>query len=107
MDSQKIIEQLLGYAANELRPPAVWSESKDDVGAAVNYPFRLSERAVEYAEESDNGDVEWRFVCSRLKVGAVTRNEDSEEWGRLLVFLDDDGREHQWSMPMEMLAGDG
>ena len=25
----------------------------------------------------------------------------------MLAFKDSDGREHQWSIPMEMLAGDG
>ena len=29
------------------------------------------------------------------------------EWGRLLEWQDDDGKMHQWAMPLELLEGDG
>lgn len=76
---------------------------------AVKYPFRLTDKALEFAEEPDEeeGEVEWRFVCSRLAIVATTRSETSEDWGRLLVFKDGDEVEHAWSLPMDMLAGDG
>lgn len=48
-----------------------------------------------------------KWICSRLDVLAITRNENGEEWGRLLGFKDRDGRYHEWAMPMEMIAGDG
>ncbi|HVN89191.1 MAG TPA: DUF927 domain-containing protein [Candidatus Binataceae bacterium] len=76
------------------------------INDAVKFPFRLTESAVEYADEHE-GEIDWRFVCSHLEIAAVTRNEDSESWGRLLKFQDDDGRWHTWAMPMELLAGDG
>jgi len=47
------------------------------------------------------------WVCSPLKVSAMTRDAQGSEWGRLLVFPDRDGREHRWTMPMRMLAGSG
>jgi len=72
----------------------------------VRHPFRLTDIAVEFAEEKD-GSTDWQFVCSRLEVVAATRGETGEDWGRLLKFLDRDGNVHEWSMPMEMLAGDG
>jgi putative DNA primase/helicase len=37
----------------------------------------------------------------------MTRNTRSENWGRLLSFRDADGVQHEWAVPMEMLAGDG
>ncbi len=47
------------------------------------------------------------WICSPLTVAAQTRDPQSSEWGRLLVFDDNDRREHRWAMPMRMLAGSG
>jgi uncharacterized protein (DUF927 family)/5S rRNA maturation endonuclease (ribonuclease M5) len=77
----------------------------------VRAPFRLLVAGVEIREEiheaGDRPRIEWRRVCSRLEVLAVTRDEHGEEWGRLLRVQDADGRLHEWAMPMRMLAGDG
>jgi uncharacterized protein (DUF927 family) len=51
------------------------------------------------------GAPEW--ICSPLKVEALTRDHAGGEWGRLLVFPDRDGMEHRWAMPAAMLAKDG
>lgn len=48
---------------------------------------------------------EW--VCSRLDVEALTRDQDGGGWGYLLTFADPLGRPKQWSMPARMLSGDG
>lgn len=45
------------------------------------------------------------WVCPRLDVRAYLRDVQNENWGRLLVFNDKDGREHRWGMPMRLLAG--
>ncbi len=55
----------------------------------------------------DDGPPAPIFISSRLDVTACTRNDVSEEHGRLLEFDDIDGFRHRWSMPMELLAGDG
>jgi len=47
------------------------------------------------------------WICSRLDVVARTRDANGNEWGRLLEWRDDDGRRHQWAMPMELLQSDG
>lgn len=47
------------------------------------------------------------WICSPLTIAALTRDPQSSEWGRLLVFPDNDGKEHRWAMPMRMLAGSG
>lgn len=52
-------------------------------------------------------ETEPQWICSPLSVAAVTRDASGGEWGRLLVFLDRDGQEHRWAMPMAMLAGSG
>ncbi len=48
---------------------------------------------------------EW--ICSRLDVVALTRDQDGGGWGYLLNFADPLGREKQWAMPARMLASDG
>lgn len=47
------------------------------------------------------------WVCSPLKIVAITRDDNNENHGKLLRFFDYDGIEHNWAMPMELLAGDG
>jgi len=46
-------------------------------------------------------------ICSQLEVKAVTRDINSESWGRLLEYFDPDGKKHVWAMPMNLLSGDG
>jgi uncharacterized protein (DUF927 family) len=57
-----------------------------------------------YVDESASLPV---FVCSHLRVEALTRDCSGSEWGRLLAWTDREGREKGWAMPMELLAGDG
>ena len=47
------------------------------------------------------------WICSPLTIAALTRDPQSSDWGRLLVFKDNDHKEHRWAMPMRMLAGSG
>ena len=48
---------------------------------------------------------EW--VCSRLDVAALTRDQDGTGWGYLLQFADPLGHAKHWAMPSRMLSGDG
>ncbi|HEX5806101.1 MAG TPA: DUF927 domain-containing protein [Macromonas sp.] len=48
---------------------------------------------------------EW--VCSRLDVEALTRDQDGGGWGYLLTFADPMNKAKQWAMPARMLSGDG
>lgn len=47
------------------------------------------------------------WICSPLRVAALTRDAQNGEWGRLLVFPDRDGREHRWTCPQSLHAGNG
>lgn len=78
-----------------------------DPHAAMPTGFRLREDAVEFREESENGEARWHFVCTRLEILAATRNADGKDWGRLLRVIDPEGRAHLWPMPMELLGGEG
>lgn len=53
------------------------------------------------------GEADPVWICSPLTIAALTRDPQSSEWGRLLVFPDNDRKEHRWAMPMRMLAGSG
>jgi len=55
--------------------------------------------------EQEEGAPEW--ICSPLRVEALTRDASGNEWGRLLSFPDRDGIEHRWAMPCALLAKDG
>jgi putative DNA primase/helicase len=55
----------------------------------------------------DTGQLESTWICSPLTIAATTRDATSNQWGRLLVFPDRDGREHRWAMPMSMLSAGG
>lgn len=75
--------------------------------AQVKVPagFRLSESGVYVVDAT--GEKEDVFICAPLTIAAATRTREGEDWGRLLEFTDADGRQHEWAMPMSMLAGDG
>ena len=47
------------------------------------------------------------WICSPLRITAMTRDADGNAWGRLLEFQDNDRKPHRWAMPQELLAGDG
>lgn len=44
------------------------------------------------------------FLCSPLIVVAETRDTDQSNWGRMLLWLDNDSHSHNWACPVEMLA---
>lgn len=69
--------------------------------------FQIKKNGVFFTEKSRNGnDQPDKWICSSLNITAKTRNERNGEWGRLLEWHDDDGKNHQWAMPLEMLEGD-
>jgi putative DNA primase/helicase len=70
--------------------------------------FSVSTTGVYYEGFDRNGKPtgpEW--VCSRMDVEALTRDQDGQGWGYLLTFADPVGKPKQWAMPARMLAGDG
>lgn len=46
------------------------------------------------------------FICSPIEIIAKTRDGNSDTWGRLLQWRDDDSVLHTWSMPLSLLQGD-
>ena len=80
--------------------------SEPDPGrAGVNATrgFRLTDDAVIFIDSEKKS---WK-ICGRLEIAALTRDSKGDWWGRLLIWIDAEGRVHRWAMPMSLLAGDG
>lgn len=76
--------------------------------AEVHDQFTVDDDGVYYRGRDKDG--EWLrplWLCSRLNVAALTRDQDGNGWGYLLQFADPLGRAKQWAMPSRMLSGDG
>lgn len=70
--------------------------------------FKISDTGVYFhGKDKDGNKQPPKLICSPLLIVAKTRDEKNGEWGRLLEWQDDDGKKHQWAMPLELLEGDG
>lgn len=71
--------------------------------------FRITDKAVLSVTTSDDPDKEDKveFVCGKLDIVAMIRDQHSGQWGKLLQWQDPDGHFHEWAMPMAALQGDG
>ena len=71
-------------------------------------PFTVEDGGVYYHGRGRDGELlRPLWLCSRLDVAALTRDQDGNGWGYLLQFADPLGRPKQWAMPSRMLSGDG
>jgi len=83
------------------------AESKRDDRGGLGDRFSVSAKGVYIMEEDKDGNPEWHWVCSPLRIQARTRNADGAEWGVLLEVLDPEDRTHRWAMPNRLMAGNG
>lgn len=92
-------------AANkkDLRPHFELLESRDGDRAPGVYWCDV----VKDHEGNVTGAAAPAWICSPLRVQAMTRDAHNGEWGRLLVFPDRDGKEHRWTCPQSLHAGNG
>ena len=71
-------------------------------------PFTVNARGVYFhGRDKDGNEARPLWLCGRLDVVALTRDQDGQGWGYLLQFADPLGRPKQWAMPARMLSGDG
>lgn len=78
------------------------ADSNADVNAG--FPrFEVNDDGVFYCKSIT--DSEW--LCSWLVIRALTRDDSGINWGRVLEFRDADKVSRQWTMPMELLGGNG
>lgn len=70
--------------------------------------FSVTDDGVFYrGVDRDGNPTKPEWVCSRLDVEALTRDQEGSGWGYLLAFADPLRRSKQWAMPARMLSGDG
>lgn len=73
-----------------------------------NGRFEITKSGVQFlGKDKDGNEQPPKWICSPLHVIAKTRDDKNGEWGRLLEWPDDDGKKHQWAMPLELLESDG
>lgn len=60
-----------------------------------------------HGRDKDGNAARPLWLCGRLDVVALTRDQDGQGWGYLLQFADPLGRPKQWAMPARMLSTDG
>ncbi len=109
------VDDLLGYYENESGVDAaiekVWQlfEQAEVFASVTN--FIVTDAGVFHkitATAKDGKEkTETNFVCSKLEITAQTRDDRGSNWGRLLQWQDNDGRDHTWAMPASLLSGDG
>jgi len=71
-------------------------------------PFAVSDSGVWFTGADQDGKrkpPEW--ICSRLDVQALTRDQDGGGWGYYVSFADPLGNQKKWAMPARMLSADG
>ena len=81
----RVFDQWTDCGGNKFRPGVWYFGTKESAGNVVEVEF---------------------WVCGPLHVEAITRDSQSNNFGRLLRFRPTIGPWRQWAMPMELLAGD-
>lgn len=92
----------------DMAPPAPAGAGEQGEGGGMDDPFTVNDNGVWfYGRDKDGNLLRPLWLCSRLDVAALTRDQDGAGWGYLLTFADPLGKPKQWAMPARMLSGDG
>lgn len=80
-----------------------------DLAAAPEWDrFQVNDDGVfHHGVDREGRPTEPEWICSRLDVEALTRDESGGNWGYLLNFADPLGNGKTWAMPSRLLASDG
>lgn len=91
--------------------PYIKESDLSDLNGKMGAEFRLTPSGVEHAKpvKDDDGNltIEWTWFCSYLAITHQTRDGQADNWGRVCVIIDNDGRRKEYVLPMSALAGDG
>ncbi len=99
---------LKGELAELVSAQPIDSDSFSYGGGSYRYVGTGSETGVYFiGKDNEGNDKAPSWLCSPLRVIAVTSDVKSNSWGRLLEWTDRANVMHSWAMPMELLAGDG
>jgi uncharacterized protein (DUF927 family) len=100
-DPRKPVNERDGAAQTESA-----SDATEEQQSSAPFPFQVSDGGIFFLKQASDETVERIRLAAPVEVVAKTRDEAGENWGRLLRWQDDEGRPHQWAMPMEALASD-
>ena len=94
------------------KPFVIGAAQKITEAPPANWPFRVSEDGVckrVDKEDKETGEIStrWMRVCSELRVLAETRDFELRNWGRHLAVKTREGAVNTWTMPMQLLNGNG
>jgi putative DNA primase/helicase len=84
------------------KSPAVRKSKKLTTKFQQSPRFVLDDNGI-YAYSRRHG---WERIASCVYVLAQTRDGAGENWGRLLQWEDSEGKQHKWTVPMELLSAD-
>ena len=71
-----------------------------------NGQFEITTDGIHYLRMRD-GELDQFWLSTPVLILAKTRDQTSNDWGRLLKWVDDANVEHTWALPMETLQTDG
>ncbi len=88
-------------------PQESLKDNQETVEDSFDLPegFLLTDDKLLY--QKDPSKDEFINVCSRLEVRALARDKNSEQWSKLVVFKDFDGKDKEILLPSSLLASDG
>ncbi|MDF2233810.1 DUF927 domain-containing protein [Albimonas sp. CAU 1670] len=69
--------------------------------------FVLRKSGIFRLDKDEKGEEQPRFLCSPVKVVALSCDAHGGNWGRVLEITDPDGSVHRWNPPARPFAGDG
>jgi putative DNA primase/helicase len=69
--------------------------------------FILTDKGLFSRSENKSGDKKLEWVSDPIRVVAQTRDENGDNWGKLVFFKDGDGTAKKIAIPRSMFAGDG
>ncbi len=106
-DIKKAVDNAVEKAGSKKKSPRAGQSGKAQHNRKRSFPFVIRKGELCKQIEGDDGNKVWVPFGTELNVIALTRNQDGEEWGRLLEIVDRDGNRHEWAMPQHLLAGSG
>jgi uncharacterized protein (DUF927 family) len=96
-----------GPTAELSAPSDGTSEPEEAKQRPAHFPFAVSDEGVFFLKKDDKDETTVPIrIASRIDVVAKTRDGSGENWGRLLRWRDQEGKLHEWAMPMEALAAE-
>lgn len=110
LDNEANIEvSPLELAAQELPDASVSDEISDTASKTQASPYRVDDGGLWLVDLTPNTEHRKpdQKICNRLEVIALARDTDSDSWGLLVSFQDDDGHEHMEIIPRADLLGNG